>query len=139
MNQGRPKKVRYIQRMPLVRQFSPRGKPGRPEEVVLHIDEFEALKLSDYQMFSQSEGALAMKLSRASFGRSLREARRKIADALVCGKIIKIQMGNTQIGVRQREFTRELLGKRPEITIAPQVEGLVDSTQDLVATIKREA
>ncbi len=106
---GRPKKVRYIQRMPAVRQFSPRGKPGRPEEVILHIDEFEAFKLSDFQGFSQSEGALAMKLSRASFGRAVRKARKKIADALVNGKIIKIQIGDVQIGVRQREATRESL------------------------------
>ncbi len=105
--QGRPKKVRYIQKMPTVRQFSPRGKPGRPEEVILFIDEFEAYKLADFQMFSQTQGALAMKLSRASFGRALREARRKIADALVCGKIIKIQMGDAQIGVRQRVATKD--------------------------------
>ncbi|MCB9757436.1 MAG: DUF134 domain-containing protein [Candidatus Omnitrophica bacterium] len=134
MNQGRPKKVRYIQKMPLVRQFSPRGKPGRPEEVVLHIDEFEALKLTDFQMFSQGEGALAMKLSRASFGRAVREARRKIADALVNGKIIKIQMGDAQIGVRQREFTRDSLGKRPGVDIAPQIKNLVNATHGLLVT-----
>jgi predicted DNA-binding protein (UPF0251 family) len=137
MNQGRPKKVRYIQRMPSVRQFSPRGKPGRPEEVILHIDEFEALKLSDFQMFSQEEGALAMKLSRASFGRAVREARKKIADALVNGKIIKIQMGDAQIGVRQREFTRDSLGKRPQEVIASQVKSLVNLTHNLAAAAKQ--
>ena len=137
MNQGRPKKVRYIQRMPSVRQFSPRGKPGRPEEVILHIDEFEALKLSDFQMFSQGEGAVAMKLSRASFGRALREARRKIADALVNGKIIKIQMGDAQIGVRQREFTRDSLGKRPQAVIAPQIKSLVNVAHDLAASARQ--
>ncbi len=109
MQKGRPKKVRFIQKMPVVRQFSPRGKAGRPEEVILHMDEFEALKLADFQMFSQSEGAAAMRLSRASFGRSVREARRKVADALVNGKIIKIQMGDAQIGVRQKEVTRASL------------------------------
>ncbi len=139
MNQGRPKKVRYIQRMPSVRQFSPRGKPGRPEEVILHIDEFEALKLSDFQMFSQGEGAMAMKLSRASFGRAVREARKKIADALVNGKIIKIQMGDAQIGVRQREFTRDSLGKSPREVIAPQVKSLVDSTHNLAVVVKQAA
>ena len=123
--QGRPKKVRYIQKMPTVRQFSPRGKPGRPEEIVLYIDEFEAFKLSDYQFFSQTQGALAMKLSRASFGRALRCARRKIADALVCGKIIKIQMGDAQIGVRQRVATKEpARAPVPEGLIKEQVSSL---------------
>lgn len=136
MNQGRPKKVRFIQKMPSVRQFSPRGKPGRPEEVILPMDEFEALKLSDFQMFSQSDGAAAMKLSRASFGRSLRAARKKIADALVNGKIIKIQMGDAQIGVRQREAVRPSSGKREFAVIGPQIASLIDSTQKLVAETK---
>ncbi len=125
-HQGRPKKVRFIQKMPTVRQFSPRGKPGRPEEVILHIDEFEAFKLADFQMFSQSEGALAMKLSRASFGRALREARKKIADALVSGKILKIQMGDAQIGVRQRVATKDsLVAGRKESLVLKNVAVLV--------------
>ena len=106
---GRPKKVRYIQSMPKTLQFSPRGRPGRPEEVELNIDQFEALKLADFQGFSQSEGALAMQLSRPSFGRLLREARRLIADGLVNGKIIKIRQGDVQIGVRKMELTSRTL------------------------------
>jgi len=103
--QGRPKKVRYIQSMPKTLQFSPRGRPGRPEEVELSIDQFEAFKLADFQGFNQSEGAVAMQLSRPSFGRLLREARRLIADGLVNGKIIKIHQGDVQIGVRKVELT----------------------------------
>lgn len=101
---GRPKKVRYIQRMPKVTQFSPRGKPGRPDEILLSIDQYEALKLADYQGFDQTQGAIVMKVSRPSFGRILREARKRIADAIVNGKIIKIGIGDTQIGVRSKEF-----------------------------------
>ena len=106
---GRPKKIRIIQRMPRVSQFSPRGRAGRPDEVELSIDQFEAMKLSDYQGFSQAQGAMAMRLSRPSFGRILREARKKISDALVNGKIIKVRMGNVQIGVRKKEFTVDSL------------------------------
>lgn len=101
---GRPKKVRYIQLMPKVTLFSPRGKPGRPDEILLTIDQFEALKLADFQGFDQTQGAIVMKISRASFGRILRSARKRIADALVNGKIIKIGIGDTQIGVRSKEF-----------------------------------
>ena len=101
---GRPKKVRYIQLMPKVTLFSPRGKPGRPDEILLNIDQFEALKLADYQGFDQTQGAIVMKISRASFGRVLRKARKNVADALVNGKIIKIGVGDTQIGVRSKEF-----------------------------------
>ena len=101
---GRPKKVRYIQRMPKISQFSPRGKPGRPDEINLTIDQFEALKLADFQGFDQSQGAIVMKVSRASFGRILRQARRNLADAIVNGKTIKIGIGDMQIGVRSKEF-----------------------------------
>lgn len=101
---GRPKKVRYIQRMPKITLFSPRGKPGRPDEILLSIDQYEALKLADFQGFDQTQGAIVMKVSRPSFGRILRSARKHVADALVNGKIIKIGIGDTQIGVRSKEF-----------------------------------
>jgi len=90
--------------MPKITQFSPRGKPGRPHEIELTVDQYEALKLADYQGFDQSEGAVAMGISRPSFGRILREARKLVTDALVNGKIIKIRTGNVQVGVRALDF-----------------------------------
>ncbi len=104
---GRPKKVRYIQHMPKTVTFSPRGKPGRPDEIEIALDQLEALKLADFQGFSQDQGAAVMNISRASFGRILREARRRVADALVNGKIMKIRMGDAQIGVRKKNFSLE--------------------------------
>ena len=107
MQKGRKKKVRYIQKMPQIEQFSPRGKPGRPDEIELTIDQYEAIKLSDYQGYDQSEGAQAMGLSRPSFGRILREGRKILADGLVNGKIIRIRIGNVQVGVRQKNYPRK--------------------------------
>ena len=94
---GRPKKVRYIQEMPKIAQFSPRGKPGRPDEVELSVDQLEAVKLADLQGLDQLHGARAMRISRPSFGRILRGAHKIIADALINGKIIRIQGGNIQL------------------------------------------
>ena len=93
---GRPKKRRKIQKMPKIIQFSPRGKAGRPEEVILTIDELETVKLADYQGLDQVNGAKALGISRASFGRIIRGARNKIAKALVDGKIIRIAGGNVE-------------------------------------------
>ncbi len=101
---GRHKKVRYIQEMPKISQFSPRGKPGRPEEVELKIDEMEAIKLADYQGYNQTEGAIAMGISRPSFGRILRAGRKIVADALINGKIIKIRIGDAQVGVKKQKL-----------------------------------
>ena len=100
MNKGRRKKVRYIQKMPEIVQFSPRGKPGRPNEIELRLDQFEALKLADLQGYSQVEGATSMGISRPTFGRILREARKILATALVNGMIIQIRTGDVQVGVR---------------------------------------
>lgn len=91
---GRPQKIRLIQKMPQITQFSPRGKPGRPEEIELTIDQIEALKLADFSGLDQKKGAEIMGISRPSFGRILREARKRSADALVNGKIIRITGGN---------------------------------------------
>ena len=98
---GRKKKVRYIQKMPKSSQFSPRGKAGRPDEVELKIDQFEAIKLADHQGYDQSEGAKSMGISRPSFGRLLREGRKIVADAIVNAKIIRIRTSDVQVGVRQ--------------------------------------
>ncbi len=104
MKRGRTKKVRFIQEMPKIEQFSPRGKPGRPDEIELKIDHFEAIKLSDFQGYDQTEGANFMGISRPSFGRILREGRKILADALVNGKIIKIRTSDVQVGVKKREI-----------------------------------
>jgi len=127
---GRPKKVRYIQRMPKVVQFSPRGRPGRPDEIELTLDQFEAIKLADFQGFHQDEGAMAMKISRPSFGRILREARKKVAEALVMGKIVKIRMGDVQVGVRKAEFTQEALEKELQAFKA-KTAGIVHGSRNL--------
>lgn len=104
MNKGRKKKVRYIQKMPTVAVFSPRGRPGRPNEIELKVDQYEALKLADFQGYDQLEGAQMMGISRSSFGRLLREGRKIVIDALVNGKIIRIRIGDVQVGVRRKDF-----------------------------------
>lgn len=103
---GRKIKVRYIQKMPKTSQFSPRGKPGRPDESELRIDQYEALKLADYQGYDQSEGAKFMRISRPTFGRLLREARKIVADALINGKTLHIRIANVQVGVHQRDLPK---------------------------------
>ena len=121
MEKGRRKKIRYIQTMPTILQFSPRGKPGRPEEIELKIDEYEAIKLADFQGYDQTEGALAMGISRASFGRILRSAHHIIADALINGKIIRIRTGNVQVGVRQKNFPIKDKNSKGELVLLLQL------------------
>ena len=100
---GRPKKYRIVRLDPKISQFSPRGRPGRPDEASLGIDELEAIRLADYQGMSQKEAAKSMQISQQTFSRILKKARRAIADSLVSGKIIRIEGGSYAISSREHD------------------------------------
>jgi len=90
---------------PDISYFKPRGIPLIDlEEVQITIDEYEALRLSDLMGMSYEEAADKMKVSRATFGRIVRRARKTLADALINGKAIIIQGGSYQIVDRSRIF-----------------------------------
>lgn len=91
---GRPRKKKIIQEQPRIDQFSPQGRPGRPDETVVALEEYEALRLSDHLGMHQSRAAVMMGISQQSFSRIVREARRKVADAIVNAKIIRIDGGD---------------------------------------------
>jgi predicted DNA-binding protein (UPF0251 family) len=61
------------------------------DEVVLHIDELEALRLKNLENLNQMRCAKKMKVSQSTFQRILVSAYRKIAAALVRGKAIRIE------------------------------------------------
>ena len=93
MRRGRPRKYRIVRHNPRISQFSPRGRPGRPDEAELPMDGFEAIRLTDHMGFSQKEAAKSMNISQQTFSRVLHKAHKTIADSLISGKIIKIQGG----------------------------------------------
>lgn len=95
---GRPKKTRLIKGEPQIGQFSPRGRPGRPDEVELTVDQYEAIRLADYKGMEQTQACKLMGISRQTFGRILKEAHKKLSDGLINGKIIRIAGGKVQIG-----------------------------------------
>ena len=91
---GRPKKCRCIACSPGAVYFKPRGVPLTAlGEVSLEPDEFEAINLADRQGLYHEEAAKLMGVSRPTFGRILTTARRKIADAIVHGKALRIMTG----------------------------------------------
>ena len=60
------------------------------EEINLEMDEFEAIRLKNYEGLYQEKAAEKMKISRQTFGRILESANKKIADAMINGKAIRI-------------------------------------------------
>jgi len=67
------------------------------EEVVLGLDEFEAVRLADYEQLYQEEAAARMNISRQTFGRIIEAAHKKIADVLINGKALKIEGGDIAV------------------------------------------
>jgi predicted DNA-binding protein (UPF0251 family) len=64
------------------------------EQVRLGLDELEAMRLADYDGLYHEEAATSMNVSRATFGRIISEARRKVADAIIHGKALTIENKN---------------------------------------------
>jgi predicted DNA-binding protein (UPF0251 family) len=90
----RPKKTRWIRCKPGERCFRPQCKSlDELEGVVLTLDEFEALRLSDLEGLTQEEVAKQMKVHRSTISRILVAAHKKVADALVNIKAIRIEGG----------------------------------------------
>ncbi|MCK4462700.1 MAG: DUF134 domain-containing protein [Candidatus Omnitrophica bacterium] len=109
MPRGRPKKQRKIQKEPSTRQFSPRGRIGRPGYVTLGFDEFEALRLADFLGYSQKEAAKSMKVSQQTFSRVLKRARKTIAEGISLGLIINIKpSGKGEIKGKKKPLKRSI-------------------------------
>ena len=80
------------------RAFKPAGVPGRElDEVVLSLDEAESIRLADLQGLYQEAAAYRMAVSRQTFGRIIEAARRKVADAIINGKLLRIEGGEVVI------------------------------------------
>ena len=87
----RPIKPRKISFDPDVTYFKPRAIPlSILEEVELRKDELEAIRLCDLKDLDQIEAAKKMRVSQSTLQRILDSARKKIAEALIEGKAIKI-------------------------------------------------
>ncbi len=92
---ARPRKCRWVASEPGVTFFKPQGIPMRGlEQVVISVDELEALRLSDYVGLNQEDVAQEMNVSRPTVTRMLAKAHKAVAEALVYGKAIKIEGGD---------------------------------------------
>ncbi|RZN62908.1 DUF134 domain-containing protein [Methanonatronarchaeum sp. AMET6-2] len=91
---GRPRRKRRVGWTPETDVFKPKGKPSRElEQVVITIEEMEAIRLVDLENYSQKEAAEKMGVSRRPFWNDLNSGRRKIAEALTQGKSLVIKGG----------------------------------------------
>lgn len=91
----RPTKFRRVEYFPEKTYFIPFGIPKcQVEEVVLKLEELEAMRLKDIEELSQEECAEKMHVSRQTFQNIIDSARKKVAIALTEGKAINISGGH---------------------------------------------
>jgi len=89
---GRPQNCRWIENIPEVTRFQPAS--GRKKEsITITFDELEAMRLADLEGMYQEQAAQQIRVSRQTFGRIIASAHKKVAEALVNGKIIRIEGG----------------------------------------------
>ena len=91
----RPRKNRKIFRPPLIAGFLPYGSSGETSgSIALRYEEFESLRLADYEGHTQQQAAENMGISTPTFSRIYDVARQKFAKAMVEGLALNIQGGN---------------------------------------------
>jgi uncharacterized protein len=100
---------------PQATAFKPAGVPGRSlATIALGLDEIEALRLADLEGLYQEEAASRMGISRATFGRLVEGARRKVAHALLESKMLIFE-GGPVIMAAPRSFQCDECGKGFEV------------------------
>jgi uncharacterized protein len=100
----RPKQCRRVCLSPDCTYFKPAGAPTSTlEEVVLAVDELEAMRLVDLDGLYYEQAAERMGVSRRTFGRIIDSARKKVAQALIQGMALRIEGGVIEMA-EQRTF-----------------------------------
>lgn len=88
----RPRRRRRINFNPEVTYFKPAGiKKSELEQVTISLEELEALRLKNIENLDQDQAAKKMDVSQPTFHRMLLAARKKITDAIINGKALKIE------------------------------------------------
>jgi len=93
----RPRKCRRVCCMPSIRQFRPDGEINETEPLLMSVEEYEIIRLIDWEGLSQEQAAGEMDVARSTVQRIYEEARRKLANCLVNGKMLKISGGNYRL------------------------------------------
>lgn len=102
---GRPKNTRIISSIPTVSGFKPYGvnvNNHKSSSVFLNYEEYEAIRLNDYEKHTQCESAAIMGVSRPTFTRIYMCAREKTAKAFVEGSRIIIEGGKVKLNDKWR-------------------------------------
>ncbi|MFA5449770.1 MAG: DUF134 domain-containing protein [Clostridia bacterium] len=94
---ARPKKWRKVCSLPKTNRFGPLNGADSGRLVVMSIDEYETIRLIDVEAMTQEECSVRMNVARTTVQGIYDQARKKIADSLVNGKMLIIEGGEYQL------------------------------------------
>ena len=86
----RPRKIKRLGEKPIYNEFGPKGCPNN-EFIYLNLDEYETIKLIDYELKNQEECALLMGIARSTVQKIYSDARKKISNAIINGNTLIIE------------------------------------------------
>jgi predicted DNA-binding protein (UPF0251 family) len=109
-----------VETEPGVTYFKPRGIPLRSlQQIVITVDELEAMRLADFLQMTQEDVAQRMQVSRPTVTRMLSRAHRVVAEALVHGKAICIEGGDYRVGQHCQQCGQWSIAQGGEAAGAP--------------------
>lgn len=116
----RPRKWRKVCCLPKRDRFGPLNTAIDQEYfIIMTIDEYETIRLIDLEGFTQEECAKQMNIARTTVQGMYNDARRKLAESLVNGKVLRIEGGDYRLcdglekscgcgGCRRHRYAREV-------------------------------
>jgi predicted DNA-binding protein (UPF0251 family) len=72
--------------------------------VVMKVEEYEAIRLIDLEGLTQEESAEKMGVARATVQKIYQDARKKVAECLIQGAMLKIEGGDYKLYDEQERF-----------------------------------
>ncbi|MTI47206.1 DUF134 domain-containing protein [Sporosalibacterium faouarense] len=94
----RPRKWRKVCCLPESNRFGPLNVPLSGDQfIIMTVDEYETIRLIDLQDYTQEQCANQMKIARTTVQGIYNEARKKVAESLVNGKVLRIEGGEYKL------------------------------------------
>ncbi len=94
----RPRKRRRVCGLPNYKMFGPlNGTINQGEPIILTVEEYEVIRLIDLEGLEQEQCGERMNVARSTVQRMYIDAKKKVADSLVNGMVLKIEGGDYEV------------------------------------------
>lgn len=93
----RPRKWRKVCCLPESDLFGPLESPDFKNEILMTVEEYETIRLIDFENLTQEECSDRMKVARTTVQKIYSDARKKLSQSLVMGGVLRIEGGDYKL------------------------------------------